>query len=261
MEASVPEYKPSGLHLARAAMNEFFGTAMMVYAFNFTKTSYMGRAFAYFVGWMFAVSVSGAHFNPATTLGVYIAEGKFMRQIVRLILYWIVQICGAYCGILITYLIFNQPINGYLLWPMVQDPDSRIWFFSELGNIYYAKIIFLEILNTFLFTLIYLLVIYKPSLRTVDEIIKGLGISFVLFAVYMMSAGSGACLNPALGLAQTTYQVGFLNGMDNNGNGFASLIWVYMVFPLVGAIIAGIWFRIRIWLDNKELQKEAQAQV
>ena len=67
-------------------------------------------------------------------------------------------------------------------------------------------------LNTMTFVICYLLIIYKPSLRTVDDIIKGLGASFVLWICYFLSAGSGACLNPALGLAQTAYQVGFLNG-------------------------------------------------
>ena len=47
--------------------------------------------------------------------------------------------------------------------------------------------------------------IYKPELRTVDEIIKGLAVSFTLWICYFLSAGSGACLNPALGLAQTCY--------------------------------------------------------
>lgn len=153
---------------------------------------------------------------------------------------------------------FNQPINGYFLWPMVQNPDSRVWFFSELGNIYYAKVAFLETLNTFTFTLVYLFVIYKPSLRTVDEIIKGLGVAFTLYVCYFLSAGSGACLNPALGLAQTTYQVGFLNGMDNNGNGFASLIWVYMVFPFVGSALAALFFRLHILVDNKAMQQQPE---
>ena len=99
------------------------------------------------------------------------------------------------------YLIFNEPVNGYLLWPMTQQPDVRIRFFSELGNLYYAKICFLETLNTFTFTLAYLFVIYKPSLRTVDEIIKGVGISLILWVSYFLCAGGGACLNPALGLA------------------------------------------------------------
>lgn len=151
-------------------------------------------------------------------------------------------------------MIFNEPVNGYLLWPQTQSPDVRIWYFSELGNIYYAKVVFLEICNTFLFVLVYLLVIYKPSLRTVDEIIKGLAVSVTLWIVYYMSAGSGACYNPALAIAQTCYQVGFLNAMDANGNGFASLIWVYIVMPFIGAILAAIFFRIHIYLDNKALK-------
>lgn len=99
------------------------------------------------------------------------------------------------------YLIFNDPVNGYFLWPHAQDPAIRMWFFSQLGNIYYAKICFLELLNTYTFVLVYLLVIYKPSLRTVDEIIKGIGVSLTLWICYMLSAGSGACLNPALAIA------------------------------------------------------------
>ena len=212
MEPSVPEIH-SFLHLSRALFFEFFGTALMVYAYNFTAASYMGRGFAYFIGWMIAVSISGAHFNPATTLAVYLAEGKYLRQIGRLILYILVQFAGGFMGIFFSWLVLKSPVMGYLMWPHIQDPSVAIWYFSDLGNIYYAKIVFLEILNTMTFLIIYLLVIYKPSLRTVDEIIKGFGVSIALWICYALSAGSGACLNPALALAQTAYQVGFLNGM------------------------------------------------
>jgi glycerol uptake facilitator-like aquaporin len=78
MEASVPE-RHTFLHLSRALVYEFIGTAIVVSSFNFTQASYMGRAFAYFVGWLIAVSVSGAHFNPAVSLAVYLAEGKYSR--------------------------------------------------------------------------------------------------------------------------------------------------------------------------------------
>lgn len=200
MEASVPESK-TFLHLARALVYEFVGSAILECAFNFTQASYMARSFAYFVAWLLAVSVSGAHFNPAVSLAVYLAEGKYARQIGRLLLYWLFQLCGFFFGCLIVYMIFNNPVNTYLLWPMAQNPDVRIWFFSEEGNIYYGKILFLEIFNTFLFVLTYLFVIYKPSLRTVDEIIKGLALAFTLWATYFMSAGSGACGNPALAIA------------------------------------------------------------
>lgn len=116
MEASVPEYSTKQ-HLFRSLLYEFMGSALVVYAFNFTMASYMGRGFAFFCGWLVAASVSGAHFNPATSLAVYLVEGKYMRQIVRLLLYWLVQLCGAYAGILMVYLIFNRPSEGFFLWP------------------------------------------------------------------------------------------------------------------------------------------------
>lgn len=117
MESSIPE-TGKWKHLARAVIYEFCGGALTVYAFNFTTASYLARAFSYFVGWLIAVSVSGAHFNPATTLGVFLAEGKYKRQFIRLLLYWLFQLMGAFAGVLITYLIFNEPVEGYLLWPL-----------------------------------------------------------------------------------------------------------------------------------------------
>jgi glycerol uptake facilitator protein len=90
---------------------------MTLCAFDFMSASYMGRGFAHFVGFLIAVSTSGAHFNPATSLAVYLAEGKYARQIIRLIVYYIAQVAGAFAGVLLVYLIFNSPFNGYLLWP------------------------------------------------------------------------------------------------------------------------------------------------
>lgn len=88
MESSIPE-TGTWKHLIRALVAEFCGGALTVYAFNFTTASYLGRAFSYFVGWLIAVSTSGAHFNPATTLGVYLSEGKYGKQIARMLLYWL----------------------------------------------------------------------------------------------------------------------------------------------------------------------------
>jgi hypothetical protein len=48
--------------------------------------------------------------------------------------------------------------------------------------------------------------------------------------------------------------------MDANGNGFASLIWVYIIFPLIGAAIAALSFRVHIYLDNKALEQPAEQE-
>ncbi len=78
MEPSVPVEHP-GRNLIRSLIYEFLGSALVVMAFNFTFTSYMMRGFTYFIGWIIAASVSGAHFNPATSLAVYLVEGKYLR--------------------------------------------------------------------------------------------------------------------------------------------------------------------------------------
>lgn len=173
-----------------------------------------------------------------------------------MILYWLFQLMGAFAGILMTWLIFNEPVQGYLLWPNenISNGVGATRYFSERGNMYYVKVIWLEMWNTFIFVYAYLLVIYKPSIRTVDEIIKGLAVSLVLYAVWVNTAESGGSLNPALGIAQSSYQVGFLNGFNLNGNRYASAIWIYAVFPLIGAMFAALFFRVHIYLDNKALR-------
>ena len=88
MESSVPEIQ-SWIHFIRALIWEFIGTMAYIYAFNFSGNDYWGRAITFYAFWVLAVTVSGAHFNPATTLAVYLAEGKYLRQLGRLLLYWL----------------------------------------------------------------------------------------------------------------------------------------------------------------------------
>lgn len=66
---------------------EFLGAALMVYTFNFAASDYFARGFAYFIGWMFAVTISGAHFNPATSFAVYLFEGRYRDQLKVMLLF------------------------------------------------------------------------------------------------------------------------------------------------------------------------------
>lgn len=55
---------------------EFMGACLMVYSYNLTHQSSgaFGRPLAYIIGYLLAVQISGAHFNPATTLAVWTTE-------------------------------------------------------------------------------------------------------------------------------------------------------------------------------------------
>ena len=59
---------------------------------------------AYFIGWMIACSVSGAHFNPATSLAVFIYERK--KSNTKTFLSFIMsQILGAFAGVLVVWML------------------------------------------------------------------------------------------------------------------------------------------------------------
>lgn len=62
----------SGFYTAIAY--EFLGTAVIVMAFNLQDHNPMVRVAAYLGMYIFAVNVSGGHFNPATTLAVFMTE-------------------------------------------------------------------------------------------------------------------------------------------------------------------------------------------
>ena len=94
--------------MALMLLFEFTGAALITYSYNFNPTDYQTRAFSYFVAWLFAVSISGAHFNPATTLAVYLYEQKYRDNLQYFIFCVFTQICGCYAGILISFMFMKS---------------------------------------------------------------------------------------------------------------------------------------------------------
>ena len=71
-KASFEEGKRRGFY--QALFYEFLGSAIVTWAFNISDKSPQIRAVAYFIAYLLAVNVSGGHFNPATSIGVYLFE-------------------------------------------------------------------------------------------------------------------------------------------------------------------------------------------
>ena len=99
-----------------ALLYEFLGTAVVTYAFTFTQDPASPvRAFAYFLVWILAYQVSGAHLNPATSLAVFIIERE-CSNLPGLLLTILSQLLGAHLGILFVYLLAKDYV-GYGLLP------------------------------------------------------------------------------------------------------------------------------------------------
>jgi glycerol uptake facilitator-like aquaporin len=171
---------------------EFIGTAFLVFAFNAS-----GRGIAYFLMWIIAYKVSGAHFNPATSLAVFIVERQPFKDFLTLFAYMVAQFVGAFAGFGVAYLLVKDNRRTSLL-----VPKGGQYFNPTTQDVYWGRPILLETTLTAVLTMAYLILHYDGGLSTkVDRVIKGLVMLFITQVCLVLSQDSGGCFNPAVGLA------------------------------------------------------------
>ena len=85
-----------------ALIYEFLGTAFMTYGVMvLSGLVSFPLTFAMLV---LAWEVSGGHFNPAITLGMWVASSGRGKNLVTMLLMIAGQVCGAFFGVLLGYL-------------------------------------------------------------------------------------------------------------------------------------------------------------
>ena len=192
---------------------ELLGAFFLVLAIGLT-----GNPIA--IGSMLAVLVylgghiSGAHYNPAVTIAVWI-RGKIKKQLV--LGYIISQLIGAFLAASILLFLTNT---------FIPQPSLD---FSIL------QVILVEILFTF--TLAYTVLTVATSKKLEGNHIYGIAIGLALM-VGAFAAGpiSGGVLNPAVALSTLILQL-FLGATH-----FTNMI-IYIIAPLIGGILAGLLFK------------------
>lgn len=123
-----------------AFLYEFLGSAIIAYAYNLGNQNQTVRCAAYMIGFLFAYHISGAHFNPATSLAVLLTERKIGEDLTYFLLVMLVQLCGCYAGIAISFLLAKN-FNFYFLFPYKINDDLKhsMYFYSD-GDIYFGRI-------------------------------------------------------------------------------------------------------------------------
>jgi len=179
--------------------------------------------------------ISGGHFNPAVTLGLA-AAGRFPWK--ETVGYIIAQIVGGAVGTTLIVLIGLFGPDGWLR--SAQDGGFASNGYDELspGGFGIGAAIVAEIL----FTAIFLFVILGVTHPTRGTKLAGLVIGLTLTLIHLASIPiDNTSVNPARSIATAIY-----------GGGDALLqLWVFLVFPIVGALIAG--FANRALFDGREL--------
>jgi aquaporin Z len=171
--------------------------------------------------------ISGGHFNPAVTLGLA-AAGRFPWKDV--IPYIIAQIVGGLVATTLVVLIGVFGPDGWL--STAQDGGFASNGFGEAspGGFGLGAAIIAEVL----FTALFVTVILGVTHSTRGSNFAGLAIGLTLVLIHLAIIPiDNASVNPARSIATAVY---------GGGLAFAQL-WVFVVFPIVGGLIAGFAYR------------------
>ncbi len=177
-------------------------------------------AMAYVIG-----DISGCHINPAVSIGMWI-DGRMEAK--DLILYIIFQCIGAIIGIALLAVIINSApsLGGYAATGLGQNGFGSA---SSVGLSVVGAII-VEIILTFVFVFTVLGVTKKAENSAVAGIVIGLTLAFVHIMGIPLT---GTSVNPARSLAPAL----FLGGQA------LQQVWVFILAPIVGAVIAGLLYK------------------
>jgi glycerol uptake facilitator protein len=236
-------------------LGEFLGTMMLVFlgdsvvanvALKGTKGNGGGGGAGFtFVtlGWMVAVAVpvmvfgfmSGAHFNPAVTLGFAVlgleaAPGVSTMSVLPF--YIGAQILGGIIGGMLVYVMYRPHFAA------TDCKATKLGVFSTGPAIRStADNLISETLATFtlVFCIIGALVAANPS----DTIGGGLGIAWIILAMGTALGGTtGYALNPARDLGPRIAHA--ILPIPDKGDSDWGYSWIPVVGPLVGGAIAGV---------------------
>ncbi len=198
----------------------------------------MGWGLAVFVGVAVAGPVSGAHINPAVTIGLAVA-GMFAWAKVGLFI--AAQMLGAATGAFLVWLMYRDHFNT------TECEGSKLACFSTgpaIRNISSNAIC--EIIGTFVlvFVIFYLA---GPSFEGVEGAKIGLGtlgalpVALLVVAIGLSLGGTtGYAINPARDLGPRIMHA--ILPMTNKGSSDWGYALVPIVAPVLGAVIAAFMF-------------------
>ncbi|WP_158797582.1 MIP/aquaporin family protein [Pedobacter sp. L105] len=234
-------------------MAEFLGTMLMILLgdgvvanvlLNDTKGNNSGLivittawGLAVFVGVIIAGPVSGAHLNPAITIGLAIA-GKFPWA--NVLPYICAQMLGAFVG-------------AFLVWIMYYDHFKRTTNQANILAVFctgpavrnYIANISSEIIGAFVlfFTIMYI----AGAEVTTTKVAIGLGsigalpVAFLVWVIGLSLGGTtGYAINPARDLAPRLMHA--LLPIKTKGTSDWAYAWIPILGPIIGTSIAALLF-------------------
>lgn len=183
-------------------------------------------AMAYSIG-----KVSGCHVNPAVSLAMYLRKKLSSKDLCG---YVVAQVLGSIAGTAILYALLKSSVLGL--------PNIGANGYGALSNVQLNLVgaLITEIVLTFVFVFTILGVTSDESKGNVSGLIIGLTLTFVhLIGINL----TGTSVNPARSLGPAIFA----------GGEALSQVWVFVVAPLLGAVLAA-------WVYKNLVDKEEKVK-
>lgn len=212
---------------------EFFGTFWLVFggcgSAIFTAgypefgIGFLGVALAFgltVLTMAYAVGhISGAHFNPAVTIGLW-AGGMFPAK--ELLGYIIAQVIGGIAAAGVLYLIVTGKSD------FVDIGSFAANGYGDLSPGGYSMVSVM--VAEFVLTMFFLLIILGSTYPKAPEGFAGIAIGLALTLIHLISIPiSNTSVNPARSTSQALFA----------GGEYTAQLWLFWLVPIAGAVVAG----------------------
>ena len=186
--------------------------------------------FAVMCGAFIASPYSGAHLNPALSIGMAIA-GVFPWSEVPA--YIVAQLLGGFVGAVLVYLFYKDHYD------VTDDPDTKLGTFCTMPAIMNKpRNLFCELVGTFILVFVILCLALEGNVPQVGMGAIGVFPVTCLIMAIGMSLGSttGYAINPARDLPpRLAHYLLPIKGKRDSGWGYS---WVPVLGPIIGSCLA-----------------------
>jgi glycerol uptake facilitator protein len=198
-------------------------------------------AFAVFAGVVVAGPFSGAHLNPAVTIGIYtndLLAGKSI-DVALFGTYIVGEMVGAMLG---AFLVF---IHYYPHWAETEDPGLKLAVFSTGPAIRNTTFNFIsEVIGTFV--LVFVIFCFGNNVGPTAGGLASLGalpVAFLVLVIGLALGGTtGYAINPARDLGPRIMHA--ILPIPGKGSSDWAYSWIPVVGPLVGGVVAAIVYQL-----------------
>jgi aquaporin Z len=165
--------------------------------------------------------ISGAHLNPAVTVGFWISGRISSKEVLP---YIVSQVVGGITGAAVLYIIVTG--NGS------QIGDFAANGYGEHSPGKYSMLA--AILTEFVMTFMFLLVILGATDERAAKAFAGAAIGLSLTLIHLISIPvTNTSVNPARSISQAVFAGGWA----------LSQLWLFIIVPIAGAALAGMVYK------------------